>query len=66
MICFGIEGTAHSIGVGIIKKKNEKCEVLSNLIKIYRPEKGGIHRYGRSGQGQQRRDHQELELRRRR
>jgi len=43
MICLGIEGTAHSIGVGIIKRKNKKCEVLSNLIKIYHPEKGGIH-----------------------
>ena len=43
MICLGIEGTAHSIGVGIIKSKGERCEVLSNIIKIYRPEKGGIH-----------------------
>jgi N6-L-threonylcarbamoyladenine synthase/N6-L-threonylcarbamoyladenine synthase/protein kinase Bud32 len=43
MICLGIEGTAHSIGVGIIKAKKEKCKVLSNEIKIYRPEKGGIH-----------------------
>jgi N6-L-threonylcarbamoyladenine synthase/N6-L-threonylcarbamoyladenine synthase/protein kinase Bud32 len=43
MICLGVEGTAHSIGIGVVKEKNEKCEVLSNLIKIYRPEKGGIH-----------------------
>ncbi len=43
MICLGIEGTAHTIGVGIVKEKNNKCKVLSNLIKIYRPEKGGIH-----------------------
>jgi len=43
MICLGIEGTAHSIGIGIIKNNNGKCEVLSNVIKIYRPEKGGIH-----------------------
>ena len=43
MICLGIEGTAHSIGVGIVNENNEKCEVLSNPIKIYRPEKGGIH-----------------------
>ena len=43
MICLGIEGTAHSIGVGIIEEKNNRCNVLSNLIKIYRPEKGGIH-----------------------
>jgi N6-L-threonylcarbamoyladenine synthase/N6-L-threonylcarbamoyladenine synthase/protein kinase Bud32 len=43
MICIGIEGTAHSIGVGIVKEKNNRCIVLSNLIKIYKPEKGGIH-----------------------
>ena len=43
MICLGIEGTAHSIGVGIVKKDNGKCSVLSNVIKIYRPEYGGIH-----------------------
>jgi len=43
MISIGIEGTAHTIGVGIVKKKGQKCKVLSNLIKIYRPEKGGIH-----------------------
>ncbi len=43
MICLGIEGTAHSIGVGIVEEKNNRCNVLSNIIKIYRPEKGGIH-----------------------
>ena len=43
MISIGIEGTAHSIGVGIIKEKNNRCIVLSNIIKIYKPEKGGIH-----------------------
>ncbi|MCK4995973.1 MAG: bifunctional N(6)-L-threonylcarbamoyladenine synthase/serine/threonine protein kinase [Thermoplasmatales archaeon] len=43
MICLGIEGTAHSIGVGIVRNNNGNCEVLSNLIKVYRPKKGGIH-----------------------
>lgn len=43
MICLGIEGTAHSIGVGIIMDKGGKCKVLSNVIKIYISEKGGIH-----------------------
>ena len=43
MICLGIEGTAHSIGVGLIKDENKTCRVLSNLIKTYKPEKGGIH-----------------------
>ena len=36
MITLGIEGTAHSIGVGIIEDINEKCNVLSNEIKIYK------------------------------
>jgi N6-L-threonylcarbamoyladenine synthase/N6-L-threonylcarbamoyladenine synthase/protein kinase Bud32 len=43
MICLGIEGTAHSIGIGIVKNEKGKCRVLSNEIKIYRPEQGGIH-----------------------
>ena len=43
MISLGIEGTAHSIGVGIVNDRYEKCNVLSNLIKIYSPDKGGIH-----------------------
>jgi N6-L-threonylcarbamoyladenine synthase/N6-L-threonylcarbamoyladenine synthase/protein kinase Bud32 len=43
MICLGIEGTAHSIGVGVVKNDDGKCKVISNLIKIYRPEQGGIH-----------------------
>ena len=43
MISIGIEGTAHSIGVGVIHGNNEKCKVLSNVIKIYKPKKGGIH-----------------------
>lgn len=43
MIALGIEGTAHSIGVGIIKESQGKCHVLSNLIKTYQPKKGGIH-----------------------
>jgi len=43
MICLGIEGTAHSIGAGVVKNDKGKCRVLSNLIKIYRPAQGGIH-----------------------
>lgn len=43
MISLGIEGTAHSIGVGVINGNNEKCKVLSNVIRIYKPKKGGIH-----------------------
>lgn len=43
MITLGIEGTAHSIGVGIIQGAQGKCRVLSNVIKTYQPKKGGIH-----------------------
>ena len=40
MLCLGIEGTAHSLGVGIV---DEKCRVLSNEIVTYVPAEGGIH-----------------------
>ena len=43
MINLGIEGTAHTIGVGIIQDNEGRCNVLSNIIKTYKPEKGGIH-----------------------
>jgi len=43
MITLGIEGTAHSIGIGIVENQNNFCNVLSNVIKTYRPETGGIH-----------------------
>jgi N6-L-threonylcarbamoyladenine synthase len=39
-ICLGLEGTAHTIGVGIIK---DNGEILTNKFKMYRPETGGIH-----------------------
>jgi N6-L-threonylcarbamoyladenine synthase/N6-L-threonylcarbamoyladenine synthase/protein kinase Bud32 len=40
MLCLGIEGTAHSVGVGIV---DSECNILANLIKMYHPKKGGIH-----------------------
>ena len=43
MICLGMEGTAHSVGIGIVKQEQDKCLVFSNLIDSYKPEKGGIH-----------------------
>lgn len=43
MISLGIEGTAHTIGVGIVEDIDDKCRVLSNVIKTYQPGKGGIH-----------------------
>jgi N6-L-threonylcarbamoyladenine synthase/N6-L-threonylcarbamoyladenine synthase/protein kinase Bud32 len=43
MITLGIEGTAHSIGIGIVEDQNNYCNVLSNMIKTYHPDSGGIH-----------------------
>ncbi|KYK30608.1 MAG: UGMP family protein [Thermoplasmatales archaeon SG8-52-3] len=43
MLCLGIEATAHTVGIGIVEQNNGKCNVLSNVLKIYRPEQGGIH-----------------------
>lgn len=40
MICLGIEGTAHTIGVGIV---DGKCNVMANLTKMIDGSKGGIH-----------------------
>lgn len=40
MLCLGIEGTAHTVGVGIV---DTECNILANELKMYRPEKGGIH-----------------------
>jgi N6-L-threonylcarbamoyladenine synthase len=40
MICLGIEGTAHTCGVGIV---DDKANILANELDMYRPEKGGIH-----------------------
>ncbi|MDH3364397.1 MAG: bifunctional N(6)-L-threonylcarbamoyladenine synthase/serine/threonine protein kinase [Thermoplasmata archaeon] len=40
MICLGIEGTAHTIGVGLV---DQDCTVLANLTKMIDGSKGGIH-----------------------
>jgi len=40
MICLGIEGTAHTIGVGIV---DQDCTVLANLARMIDGSKGGIH-----------------------
>jgi N6-L-threonylcarbamoyladenine synthase/protein kinase Bud32 len=40
MLCLGIEGTAHTAGVGIV---NSKGKVLANSWQTYVPTKGGIH-----------------------
>ncbi|MEM2956595.1 MAG: bifunctional N(6)-L-threonylcarbamoyladenine synthase/serine/threonine protein kinase [Candidatus Pacearchaeota archaeon] len=38
MICLGIESTAHTFGIAILKNKN----VLANVFSAYKTEKGGI------------------------
>lgn len=40
MLCLGIEGTAHTFGVGIV---NSRGRVLANAARTYVPAKGGIH-----------------------
>jgi len=40
MIALGIEGTAHTVGVGVV---DDGAEVLANEMRMYRPESGGIH-----------------------
>jgi N6-L-threonylcarbamoyladenine synthase len=40
MICLGIEGTAHTISIGIV---DQDCNVLANLGKMIDGSKGGIH-----------------------
>ena len=39
MIVLGIEGTAHTVGVGIVNEK----KILSNISHMYKPPQGGIH-----------------------
>ncbi|AGI48432.1 O-sialoglycoprotein endopeptidase [Thermoplasmatales archaeon BRNA1] len=40
MITLGIEGTAHTLGVGIV---DSEANVLANVIDMYRPPQGGLH-----------------------
>lgn len=40
MLCLGIEGTAHTFGVGIVDSEGE---ILANASEVYEPEEGGIH-----------------------
>lgn len=40
MLCLGIEGTAHTFGVGIVDSRGK---VRANVSKVYTPRKGGIH-----------------------
>ncbi|MCL2032371.1 MAG: bifunctional N(6)-L-threonylcarbamoyladenine synthase/serine/threonine protein kinase [Methanomassiliicoccaceae archaeon] len=40
MITLGIEGTAHTLGVGVVDSEKK---VLSNVIDMFRPQEGGLH-----------------------
>jgi len=42
MIILGIESTAHTFGIGIVKEKNKKIEIIVNCKDSYTTEKGGI------------------------
>ena len=44
MIALGVEGTAHTLGVGIVRRLGDgKVEILANEQDMLRPEAGGIH-----------------------
>ena len=40
MICLGVEGTAHTLSIGVV---DQDCNVLANLGKMIDGSKGGIH-----------------------
>ncbi len=40
MICLGIEGTAHTVGIGVVDSNGK---ILSDASDMYRPPRGGIH-----------------------
>lgn len=40
MLTMGIEGTAHTLGVGIV---DQDCNVFSNELDMFRPPQGGLH-----------------------
>jgi len=40
MITLGIEGTAHTLGVGVVDSERK---VISNIIDMFRPLEGGLH-----------------------
>src|SRR3989454_10841890 len=40
MLALGIEGTAHTVGLGIV---DDRCRALATVYDMVRPEKGGLH-----------------------
>lgn len=43
LLALGIEGTAHTLGVGIVRHTGGNVEVLASETDMLRPETGGIH-----------------------
>jgi N6-L-threonylcarbamoyladenine synthase/protein kinase Bud32 len=44
MLALGVEGTAHTLGVGIVRREADgRCAILSSEADMLRPEAGGIH-----------------------
>ena len=43
MTVLGIESTAHTFGVGIVKEDQGRCRVLANVRDMLQPAEGGIH-----------------------
>lgn len=44
MLALGVEGTAHTLGVGIVRHHEDgRVEVLANEMDMLRPDAGGIH-----------------------
>ncbi len=42
MYVLGIESTAHTFGVGIIRASPKRCTICANIRRQYHTEKGGI------------------------
>jgi len=45
MNVLGIEGTAHTFGVGIINESGGEIKILADIRKVYAPAEGGINPY---------------------
>lgn len=43
MLALGVEGTAHTLGVGVVERAAGRTRVLSSVADMLRPETGGIH-----------------------
>ena len=43
MLAVGLEGTAHTLGVGVVEHRDGKARILASETDMLRPETGGIH-----------------------